>query len=126
LCWKTSTYFISPCRYTLRNAEYRLSFERNLELSEEDAEFQNRDISEDSHHDINLGSPVTIFRLSEDDMPQDSGKSDEESSGGSIEEELGNLTPEAEEQIIRLQSRLDAIKQVITVSNHMSSLGIFK
>ncbi|KAM0838481.1 hypothetical protein ACQ4PT_060943 [Festuca glaucescens] len=97
--------------YTLRNAEYRLSFERNLELSEEDAEFQNRDISEDSHHDINLGSPVTIFRLSEDDMPQDSGKSDEESSGGSIEEELGNLTPEAEEQIIRLQSRLDAIKK---------------
>jgi hypothetical protein len=48
-------------------------------------------------------------------MPQDSGKSDEESSGGSMGEELGNLTPEAEEQIIRLQSRLDAIKKVIAV-----------
>uniref|UniRef100_A0ACD5WCC0 Uncharacterized protein n=1 Tax=Avena sativa TaxID=4498 RepID=A0ACD5WCC0_AVESA len=98
--------------YTLRNAEYRLSFERNLELSEEDAEYHNRDISEDSHHDLNLGRPVTIFRLSEDDMPHDSEKSDEESSGGSIMgEELGNLTPEAEEQIIHLQSRLDAVKK---------------
>ena len=115
-----STYFVSPCRYTLRNAEYRLSFERNLEFSEEDAECQNRDLSEDSHHGINLGRPVTIFRLSEDDMPRDSGKSDEESSGGSMGEELGNLTPEAEEQISQLQSHLDAIKKVIAVSNYMS------
>ncbi|CAM0875912.1 unnamed protein product [Alopecurus aequalis] len=97
--------------YTLRNAEYRLSFERNLELSDEDDECQDRDLSEDSHHDINLGRPVTIFRLSEDDMPKDSGESNEESSGGSMGEELGNLTPEAEEQIIQLQSRLDAIKK---------------
>lgn len=52
-------------------------------------------------------------------MPQDSGKSDEESSGRSMGEKLSNLTPEAEEQIIRLQSRLDAMKKVI-VSNHMS------
>jgi hypothetical protein len=95
--------------YTLRNAEYRLSFERNLELSEDNAECQNRDLSEDSHHDINLGRPVTIFRLSEDDRTQDSGKGDEECR--SMGEELGNLTPEAEEQIIQLQSRLDAIKK---------------
>eukprot|EP00494_Astrolonche_serrata_P003392 UN03398 len=60
--------------YTLRNAECRLSFERNLELSEEDAECEKRDMTEDNLHDINLGRPVTIFRLSEDDMPQDSGK----------------------------------------------------
>jgi hypothetical protein len=59
-------------------------------------------------------------------MPQDSGKSDEESSGGSMGEELGNLTPETEEQIIRLQSRLDAIKKVIAVSNHMSSSEVLK
>uniref|UniRef100_R7W523 Uncharacterized protein n=1 Tax=Aegilops tauschii TaxID=37682 RepID=R7W523_AEGTA len=99
------------CRYTLRNAECRLSFERNLELSEEDAECEKRDTSEDNLHDINLGRPVTIFRLSEDDMPQDSGKSDEESSGESMGEMLSNLTPQAEEQIIRLQSRLDAMKK---------------
>uniref|UniRef100_A0A0D3FKU2 Uncharacterized protein n=1 Tax=Oryza barthii TaxID=65489 RepID=A0A0D3FKU2_9ORYZ len=61
-------------KYTLRNAEYRLSFERNLELSEEDFEGQNRDISLDNHHNINLGSPVTIFRLSEEDLLQDSEK----------------------------------------------------
>lgn len=94
--------------YTLRNAEYRLSFERNLELPEEDSEYQKRDITEDNHHDINLGRPVTIFRLSEDDMLQDLGNF---TPGGSMGEDLGDLTPQAEEHIIRLQSRLDAMKK---------------
>ncbi|CAL4943184.1 unnamed protein product [Urochloa decumbens] len=97
--------------YTLRNAEYRLSFERNLELSEEDAECPKSDITEDNHHNINLGRPVTIFRLSEEDIPQDPGKSEEESSYENMGEELGNLTPQAEEYIIQMQSRLDAMKK---------------
>ncbi|XP_006650280.2 uncharacterized protein LOC102722752 [Oryza brachyantha] len=97
--------------YTLRNAEYRLSFERNLDLSEEDSEGQKRDISEDDHHNINLGSPVTIFRLSEEDMLQDSEKNDEELPCETVEEDLGNLTPQAEDYIIQLQSRLDAMKK---------------
>uniref|UniRef100_A0A0D3FL67 Uncharacterized protein n=2 Tax=Oryza TaxID=4527 RepID=A0A0D3FL67_9ORYZ len=97
--------------YTLRNAEYRLSFERNLELSEEDSEGQNRDISKDNHHNINLGSPVTIFRLSEEDMLQDTEKNDEELPCETVGEDLGNLTPQAEDYIIQLQSRLDAMKK---------------
>lgn len=97
--------------YTLRNAEYRLSFERNLELSEEVAECPKSDVSEDNHHNINLGRPVTIFRLSEEDMPQDPGKTDEESSYENMGEELGDLTPQAEEYIIQMQSRLDAMKK---------------
>lgn len=97
--------------YTLRNAEYRLSFERNLELSEEDSEGQNRDISEDNHHNINLGSPVTIFRLSEEDMLQDTEKNDEELPCETVGEDLGNLTPQVEDYIIQLQSRLDAMKK---------------
>ncbi|XP_066362084.1 uncharacterized protein [Miscanthus floridulus] len=96
--------------YTLRNAEYRLSFERNLELSEEVAESPKSDVTEDNHHNINLGRPVTIFRLSED-MPQDPGKTDEESSYENMGEELGDLTPQAEEYIIQMQSRLDAMKK---------------
>uniref|UniRef100_A0A0D9ZAF3 Uncharacterized protein n=1 Tax=Oryza glumipatula TaxID=40148 RepID=A0A0D9ZAF3_9ORYZ len=98
--------------YTLRNAEYRLSFERNLELSEEDFEGQNRDISLDNHHNINLGSPVTIFRLSEEDLLQDSEKNDEELPCETVGEDLGNLTPQAEDYIIQLQSRLDAMKKI--------------
>ena len=101
-------------RYTLRNAEYRLSFERNLELSEEVAECPKSDVTEDNHHNINLGRPVTIFRLSED-MPQDPGKTDEESSFENMGEELGDLTPQAEEYIIQMQYRLDAMKKVTTV-----------
>ncbi|KAJ1294575.1 hypothetical protein BS78_01G155500 [Paspalum vaginatum] len=97
--------------YTLRNAEYRLSFERNLELSEEDVECPKSNINEDNHHNIYLGRPVTIFRLSEEDMPQDQSKSDQESSYENVGEELGNLTPRAEEYIIQMQSRLDAMKK---------------
>lgn len=96
--------------YTLRNAEYRLSFERNLELSEV-AECPKNDVTEDNHHNINLGRPVTIFKISEEDMPQDPGKTDEESSFENMGEELGDLTPQAEEYIIQMQSRLDAMKK---------------
>lgn len=60
-----------------------------------------------------MGKPVTIFRLSEEDMPQDPGKGDEESSYENMGEELGDLTPQAEEYIIQMQSRLDAMKKVI-------------
>ncbi|PWZ24844.1 hypothetical protein Zm00014a_024930 [Zea mays] len=97
--------------YTLRNAEYRLSFERNLGLSEEVAECPKSDVIEDNHHDINLGTPVTIFRLAEEDMPQDPEKTDDESSCENMGEELGDLTLQAEEYIIQMQSRLDAMKK---------------
>jgi hypothetical protein len=97
--------------YTLRNAEYRLSFERNLELSEEDSECPKSDIIEDNRHNINLGSPVTIFRFSEEDVPEDSGKGDEELSYENKVEELGDLTPQAEDYISQMQSRLDAMKK---------------
>jgi hypothetical protein len=100
-------------RYTLRNAEYRLSFERNLELSEEDSECPKSDIIEDNRHNINLGSPVTIFRFSEEDVPEDSGKGDEELSYENKGEELGDLTPQAEDYVSQMQSRLDAMKKVI-------------
>jgi hypothetical protein len=60
-----------------------------------------------------LGNPVTSFRLSEEDMPQEPGKSDEELSSENMGEELGNLTPQAEEYISEIQSRLDAMKMVI-------------
>uniref|UniRef100_A0A0E0G682 Uncharacterized protein n=1 Tax=Oryza nivara TaxID=4536 RepID=A0A0E0G682_ORYNI len=108
--------------YTLRNAEYRLYFERNLELSEEDFEGQNRDISLDNHHNINLGSPVTIFRLSEEDLLQDSEKNDEELPCEAVGEDLGNLTPQAEDYIIQLQSRLDAMKKLHDLRRKNSTL----
>jgi hypothetical protein len=62
-----------------------------------------------------LGTPVTIFRLAEEDMPQDPEKTDDESSYENMGEELGDLTLQAEEYIIQMQSRLDAMKKVTTV-----------
>lgn len=113
-CTKLRSLLCFVSRYTLRNAEYRLSFERNLELSEEVAECPKSDVTEDNHDNINLGKPVTIFRVSEDFMPHP-GKSDEESSYENMGEELGDLTPQAEEYIIQMQSRLDAMKKVTIV-----------
>lgn len=63
-----------------------------------------------------MGSPVTIFRLSEEDMLQDTEKNDEELPCETVGEDLGNLTPQAEDYIIQLQSRLDAMKKVVAVS----------
>ncbi|ONM07414.1 hypothetical protein ZEAMMB73_Zm00001d033366 [Zea mays] len=49
--------------------------------------------------------------LSEEDMPQDPGKTDEASSYENMGEELGDLTPQAEEYIIQMQSHLNAMKK---------------
>jgi hypothetical protein len=113
---RNSNLYVFVSRYTLRNAEYRLSFERNLELPEEGVECLKSDVTEDNHHNINLGRPVTIFRLSEEDMPQDPGKTDEASSYENMGEELGDLTPQAEEYIIQMQSHLNAMKKVTIAS----------
>jgi hypothetical protein len=60
-----------------------------------------------------LGSTVTIFRFSEEDALEDSGKGDEQLSYENKVEELGDLTPQAEDYISQMQSRLDAMKKVI-------------
>ncbi|AQK64285.1 hypothetical protein ZEAMMB73_Zm00001d013745 [Zea mays] len=49
--------------------------------------------------------------LAEEDMPQDPEKTDDESSYENMGEELGDLTLQAEEYIIQMQSRLDAMKK---------------
>ena len=67
-----------------------------------------------------MGSPVTIFRLSEEDLLQDSEKNDEELPCEAVGEDLGNLTPQVEDYIIQLQSQLDAMKKVMEVSFFVS------
>nr|CAD1841310.1 unnamed protein product [Ananas comosus var. bracteatus] len=50
--------------YTLRNAEYRLSFERNLELFEEDSEQQETESTEDNSHQAFVDRIPTVFSFS--------------------------------------------------------------
>lgn len=53
-------------------------------------------------------------------MLQDTEKNDEELPCETVGEDLGNLTPQAEDYIIQLQSQLDAMKKVIEVSFFVS------
>uniref|UniRef100_A0ACD5XN58 Uncharacterized protein n=1 Tax=Avena sativa TaxID=4498 RepID=A0ACD5XN58_AVESA len=97
--------------YTLCNAEYRLSLERTLELSDGETECKERYNTEHSHSDLDLGGPMDVLRLSEDDeLTNESEKRDEnvlpEKVGG-----LENLNAQAKEHILQLQSRLDSMEK---------------
>uniref|UniRef100_A0ACD5Y6D6 Uncharacterized protein n=1 Tax=Avena sativa TaxID=4498 RepID=A0ACD5Y6D6_AVESA len=97
--------------YTLCNAEYRLSLERTLELSDDEIELKERYNTEYSHSDLDLGGPMAVLRLSEDDeLTNESEKRDEnilpEKFGG-----LENLNAQAKEHILQLQSRLDSMEK---------------
>uniref|UniRef100_A0A453JVK4 Uncharacterized protein n=1 Tax=Aegilops tauschii subsp. strangulata TaxID=200361 RepID=A0A453JVK4_AEGTS len=100
--------------YTLSNAEYRLSLERILELSDDETECKERDSTEYSHSDLGLGG--SILRLSEDDeATNESEKRDDnllsENMGG-----LDSLNAQAKEHILQLQSRLDSMERVTSIS----------
>jgi len=47
--------------YTLCNAEYRLSLERTLELSDDEIELKERYNTEYSHSDLDLGGPMAVL-----------------------------------------------------------------
>lgn len=96
--------------YTLCNAEYRLSLERNLELSEDETECQG-DSTKHSHNDFDFGAPMANFRLPEDDElthePEKiDGKNLSENMAG-----LDNLNTQAKEHILQLQSHLESMEK---------------
>lgn len=97
------------CRYTLRNAEYRLSLERNLEIYEGN-NYNAR------NEDMKLEAEETHLK--------DKGKSGhfrEESLSTSDETEelmcdksdFGEMSPEARKYILELRTRLSSVKKVL-------------
>ncbi|OAY79566.1 hypothetical protein ACMD2_06792 [Ananas comosus] len=98
--------------YTLRNAEYRLSFERNLELFEEDTEQQETESTEDNSHRAFVDRIPTTFSFSGDeDMLYGTESNEEQLCDNMGIEELGGITPEVKEYILHLQSRLNSMKK---------------
>lgn len=89
------------CRYTLRNAEYRLFLEKNLDMSGEDLESRT---SENTEHD--LEGTLTDELFDEDNV------SSKRVSETIDEEGLGRVSSEAQEYIFRLQSQLSSVKKV--------------
>ena len=104
--------FIVYCRYTLRNAEFRLCLERNLDMQEGNPEKQ---IPENSRLDLQglLLDNASIINLSgEHELSSKFEKFTEDLSENFDIQDLGEMSPEAEHYILHLQSRLSSIKKV--------------
>jgi hypothetical protein len=98
-------------RYTLRNAEYRLSFERNLDYSEEESEDPKKDTGNTA-----LSTENTQNTSSEEacrKVESDSEEKNEESIDRDIGiEGLGEMSSEARDYIIQMQSHINSMKKV--------------
>lgn len=94
--------------YTLRNAEYRLFLEKNLDMDDEDLE---------SHTAENTEYDVKGTDAEPDDVcVENNGSSTKDSKTQSLsemidKEGLGRLSSEAQEYIFRLQSQLSSVKK---------------
>lgn len=96
------------CRYTLRNAEYRLSLERNLDIYEgNNYNSRNEDLileGEETHlKDKGKNGNFRQESLS---------TSDETEELICDESNFGEMTPEARKYIMELRTRLSSVKKV--------------
>lgn len=97
----------------MRNAEYRLSLERNLSVCEEPSEKQKLD-TELASQGIIVDSTPTVSEVCErEELLPDAGNSEEESilEDNSVEN-LGEIAPEVQNYILYLKSRLSSAHKV--------------
>lgn len=102
------------CSYTLRNAEYRLCLERNLDMHEGNTETQ---ISENSKFNIQglLLDSASVIKLSgEHEFSSQCEKCTDHSSENIDIQSLGEMSPEAQQYVLHLQSRLSSAKKVFS------------
>ncbi|WOK91652.1 hypothetical protein Cni_G00343 [Canna indica] len=98
--------------YTLRSAEYRLYLERNLDIFEEHTEKENEETPES-------GTPEMLFdtslRISSSPVKSDADYNHEKNNKASYESTgisgLGQLTPQVQEYICYLESRLKSAEK---------------
>lgn len=100
--------FLFNCRYTLRNAEYRLCLERNLEIYDKHA---NKQKPEDFKSE---GEDTLLIRNEYENIPrQQSSPMSEKKSETKLDiPDFGKMSPEAQQYIWGLQTRLASIKKV--------------
>lgn len=96
------------CRYTLRNAEYRLCLERNLDIYEGNIDKQKNEDSKLEDQVILLDNNEIIKIFRQDEFP----KSENTNENTSDIPGLGEMSPKAQEFILKLQSRLSSVKKV--------------
>lgn len=99
-------------RYTLRNAEYRLCLERNLDIYEENLDKEKFDVP---RHDIQgmLLEAANIIKLSaKDELSSNCEKTIEDPPEIVDIQGFGDTSPEAQQYIRHLQSQLSSVKKV--------------
>jgi len=96
-------------RYTLRNAEYRLCLERNLDIHEKDPEKQAQENSRNELQRTALESEKTNQSFGKDTEFE---KTMEDPSNNIDLQGLGEISPEAQQYILRLQLCLSSVTKV--------------
>ena len=104
-------FFFLYCRYTLRNAEYRLCLERNLDICGGSNEVIKTDDSKHEEPRMLLDFETAVKLSIKDERPKSENISDKTSESIAVEG-LGEITPEAQQYILNLHSRLSSIKKV--------------
>ncbi|PSS02668.1 Aspartokinase [Actinidia chinensis var. chinensis] len=96
--------------YTLRNAEYRLCLEKNLDIYEGSNEVIKTEDSKLEERRMLLDFETEVKLSIKDEMSKSEHISDNISESIAVEG-LGEVTPEAQEYILNLQSHLSSIKE---------------
>lgn len=98
----------------MRNAEYRLCLERSLGVCEELPDSQTLENTADDDQITTPDGTLTTIKVSEEqELLCNSVKNEEESVCSSVGVEgLGEMTPEAQEYILYMQSRLSSMEKV--------------
>nr|CAN76353.1 hypothetical protein VITISV_008017 [Vitis vinifera] len=96
--------------YTLRNAEYRLCLERNLNIYEGNTEKQRPEISKSDELEILLDS-ADVNKSGKHELSSKSEENTENPSEGLGIQGLGEMTAEAQQYILHLQTQLSSVKK---------------
>lgn len=105
--WIFSKLSLVSCRYTLRNAEYRLCLERNLDIYEENTyNLKNEDSNLDAETNLNEEGKCGNF------TKESSPSSDESEESTWNIQGFDEMTPEARRYILTLHSRISLVKKV--------------
>lgn len=102
---------ILHCRYTLRNAEYRLCLERNFDTDEDATDKQTtEDSKSEALRTLLHNNIITNIPSGQDELH----RYEKVGENASKIPDLGQMTPEVQQYILKLQSRLFSVKKVKT------------
>lgn len=107
--------------YTLRNAEYRLCLERNLDVHEGDGENQTSECSQTDLHGMLLNRENIDEFSGKNEFSSEFQQNADDLNGDIGVEGLGEMTLEVQQYILNLQSRLSSIKKELCEVKRKSS-----